>query len=144
MHFTLVVSKYKYEISILRNLTFNKWCGTKVAHCTVQKFVEVLLYPLPPFLTVPPRSPMGDHKYTYHRRGLLYFLGHFVDTVQRLDGVYLWLRLPFPHPNSNTTQPMGDHKYTYHRRGLLYFLGHFVDTVNKLVEVFKMFHHFCR
>ena len=33
MNFTLVVSEYKYLISIPRNRTFYKWCGTKVAHC---------------------------------------------------------------------------------------------------------------
>ena len=39
MHFTLVVSEYKYHISIPRNLTYYKWCGTKVAHCTYQNLM---------------------------------------------------------------------------------------------------------
>ena len=33
MRFTLVVSDYKYHISVLSNFTFYKLCVTKVAHC---------------------------------------------------------------------------------------------------------------
>ena len=33
MHVTLVVSEYKYHISVPRNFTFYMWCVTKVAHC---------------------------------------------------------------------------------------------------------------
>ena len=35
MRFTLVVSELKYHISLPNNVTFYKWCITKVAHCTI-------------------------------------------------------------------------------------------------------------
>ena len=57
MHFTPVVSELKYHISIPRNLTFYKWCGTKVAHCSSK------------YSTVDNVYMFGDVAFTPHRTG---------------------------------------------------------------------------
>ena len=47
--------RLKYPISFLNYCTFNKWCLTKVAHCTRNNLLtymsaKVVLTPLPPYI----------------------------------------------------------------------------------------------